>query len=229
MTKRILIVDDEPNVRLGYRITLETEGYEVSEANGAVDALRAFAVSRFDLAILDLRMPEMDGLELLAELRAAHVSVPVVIITAYGDIPNAVRAMKLGAIDFLQKPLKPEMLRHIVKEVFERHALHLTGQEPEEDDFYINLFAVKRLINLQDFDAARAHLIRALQLNPSSPEACNLAGVFYEIKEDYDRARKYYSKAIQLDSSFEPAQQNLRRLHELSQYSSGPKPNPDAR
>ena len=224
MKQRILIVDDEPNVRLGYRITLETEGYEVCEANGATEALHAFAIGRFDLAILDLRMPEKDGLELLEEIREAHLSVPVVIITAYGDVPNAVRAMKLGAIDFLQKPLKPETLRHVVAEVFERHVQLPTEQDRQRNDFYTNLFAAKRLINLQDFPAAKERLLSALKLNPSSAEACNLAGVFYEMNEDYDRARQYYGKAIHLDNHFEPAQQNMRRMYELFQFGSSNEP-----
>ena len=224
MKKRILIVDDEPNVRLGYRITLETEGYEVCEAKGATEALEAFAVSRFDLAILDLRMPEKDGLELLGELRDAHFSVPVVIITAYGDVPNAVRAMKLGAIDFLQKPLTPEQLRNVVKEVFERHAPPLSPQERKRDDFFTHVFAAKRLINLQDFAGAKAHLIRALEINPQSPEVLNLTGVFLEMREEYENARKHYGRAIALDGNYEPAQQNMRRIFELFNFGSSKEP-----
>ena len=224
MKQRILIVDDEPNVRLGYRITLETEGYDVCEANGAAEAMDAFAVSRFDLAILDLRMPEKDGLDLLADLRAAHHSVPVVIITAYGDVPNAVRAMKLGAIDFRPKPLKPEMLRHVVTEVFERHAPQLTEKERKQDAFFTHVFAAKRLINLQDFAGAKAHLIRALELNPQSPEVLNLTGVFLEMREEYENAKKHYGRAIAIDKNYEPAQQNMRRIFELFNFGSSKEP-----
>src|SRR5208337_2142805 len=99
---KILIVDDETNVRLNYRITLETEGYDVSEASSATGALEELVRRSFDLAILDLRMPSMDGLQLLAKMREVGITVPVMIITAYSDVPHAVRAMKLGAIDFLQ-------------------------------------------------------------------------------------------------------------------------------
>ena len=98
----VLIIDDEPNVRLTYRVTLETEGFEVQEASDASAALRELADKDFDLAILDMRMPEMDGLELLESMRERNIQTPVVIITAYGDVPHAVRAMKLGAIDFLK-------------------------------------------------------------------------------------------------------------------------------
>ncbi|EDY21223.1 response regulator receiver protein [Chthoniobacter flavus Ellin428] len=123
MSKRILVVDDEPNVRLSYRVTLETEGLAVREADCAARALDRLAGEHFDLAILDMRMPEMDGLDLLAEMRKRGFKTPAVIITAYGDIPHAVRAMQLGAIDFLQKPLTPEALRNLVAEILSRHVV----------------------------------------------------------------------------------------------------------
>ena len=219
MKKLILIVDDEPNVRLGYRITLETEGFEVCEANGATEALEALATQFFDLVILDMRMPEMDGLDLLAKMRAEHLDVPTVIITAYGDVPNAVRAMKLGAIDFLQKPLTPEMLRRIVNDVIVRHA-PLT---PERSDFYAHLAAAKRLINLQDFAKASEHVKRALACADSA-EACNMAGVLFEMNEDYENAKKYYGQAIAFDKNYEPAQQNMRRIFELFNFGSSKEP-----
>ncbi len=121
MSKRILIVDDEPNVRLSYRSVLEAENYVVEEANSAPTGLEKLVAGHFDLAILDMRMPEMDGLDLLAKMRERGLTTPVVIITAYGDLPHAVRAVKLGAIDFLQKPLTPEQLRRLVEEVITRH------------------------------------------------------------------------------------------------------------
>ena len=69
-----------------------------------------------------MRMPEMDGLELLESMRERNIQTPVVIITAYGDIPHAVRAMKLGAIDFLEKPLTPESCAPSSEEILGRHA-----------------------------------------------------------------------------------------------------------
>ena len=121
MNEKILIVDDEPNVRLSYRAALETEGYVIKEAHCGAKALDALASDAFDLAILDMRMPEMDGLELLAQMRNRGFTTPSVIITAFGDVPHAVRAMKLGAIDFLKKPITPDALRNIVSEVVSRH------------------------------------------------------------------------------------------------------------
>lgn len=225
-SKRVLIVDDEPNVRLNYRVTLETGGQEVFEADSAANALNQLARHEFDLAILDMRMPEMDGLGLLAEMRLRGYKTPTVIITAYGDVPHAVIAMQLGAIDFLQKPLTPEALRNLVAEIFARHAT-LSTTEPEKplrDDFATQLSEAKRLLNLQAFQPAWTHLGRALELNTQSPEALNLAGVYFEMQEDYGRARKLYGKAIKYGPHYEPAQQNMRRIFELSHFGSSQEP-----
>jgi DNA-binding response OmpR family regulator len=224
MSKRILVVDDEPNVRLNYRMTLETEGFTVLEADCGAKALKQFAENQFDLAILDMRMPEMDGLELLAEMRERKLSTPTVIITAYGEIPHAVRAMKLGAIDFLKKPMTPESLRNVVANILVRHAPESAVPEPKRDDFDTHIVTAQRLLNLQDFAGAKEHLIRALELNDKSAEAFNLGGVLFEMQEDYHRAKKYYGKAIKLDKRYEPAQQNMRRIYELFQFGSSKEP-----
>jgi DNA-binding response OmpR family regulator len=224
MTARILIVDDEPNVRLGYRATLEAEGYSITEAHCGAKALDDLAGGSFDLAILDLRMPDMDGLELLGEMRNRDYSTPSIIITAHGDVPHAVHAMKLGAIDFLQKPLTPEELRNIVSDVLARHATSTTPPAPPRDDFDSHIVTAQRLLNLRDFGRAQKHLIRALELNDKSAEAFNLTGVLFEMKGDYDRAKKYYGQAIKLDKRYEPAQQNMRRIFELFSFGSSKEP-----
>jgi FixJ family two-component response regulator len=216
MSGRVLVVDDEPHVRLSYRVALETEGYDVVEVNSGKAALDQLVDRRFGLAILDMRMPEMDGLELLARMRENKIGVPVVIVTAYSDVPHAVKAMKLGAIDFLQKPLKPEELRTLVADVFKRHAPEsFGGVRGIQESFAAHITAARRALNLQAFAKARVHLVKAMELNPQSVEAFNLAGVLAELQEDFDKARKYYGQAIKLDKHYEPAQQNMRRLFEL--------------
>jgi DNA-binding response OmpR family regulator len=221
MNKRILIVDDETNVRLNFRMTLETEGYEVIEVSSGEAAVELLGEHSFALAILDIRMPGMDGLELLAKMRESGIRVPAMIVTAYSDVPNAVKAMKLGAIDFLQKPLRPEELRSIVNEILKRH----TGQEDSPaETFSAHIVAAKRCLNLRAFGKARLHLVKALELNAKSAEAFNLAGVLAEVLEDYDKAKKYYGQAIKIDKKYEPAQQNMRRLFEVDHFGSSKEP-----
>jgi DNA-binding response OmpR family regulator len=221
MSNRILIVDDERNVRLNLRTALETEGYEVVEASSGQEGLRSLAEHLIALAILDIRMPGMDGLELLAKMRENEIRVPAMIATAYSDVPNAVKAMKLGAIDFLQKPLLPDNLRSIVAEILKRHG---ERDEPPRETFSAHIGAAKRCLNLRAFGKARLHLAKALELNAKSAEAFNLAGVLAEVLEDYDKAKKYYGQAIKLNKNYEPAQQNMRRLFEVDHFGSSKEP-----
>lgn len=221
--KRILIIDDEPNTRLNFRLALELEGYQVAEASGGAAAREQLLGERFDLVILDLRMPGTDGLQLLEQMRGKNMSTPVVIVTAYGSVPDAVRAMKLGAIDFLEKPLRPVDLRQVVAEVMERHHAEYHGPT-ERDDFATHLRAAKRQINLRNFALAEKHLQRALELEPRSPDALNLLGVLAELGGDYRKARKYYGRAIRVRHDHEAAQQNMRRLFELNLFGATEEP-----
>lgn len=222
MSIRILIVDDERNVRLMYRSALETEGFEVFEADSGAAALEQCMARTHDVAILDLRMPEMDGLELLGKMKELKIGTPVVIITAFADVPNAVNAMKLGAIDFLQKPLLPEQLRNVVKDILVRHAPETGAQDVRDFDYFLR--CAKRAVNLRDFAAAKRNIVRALELNPNSPPALNLAGVMFEMCGDYDKAKRHYGQAIKFDKNFEPAQQNMRRIFELFNFGSSKEP-----
>jgi DNA-binding NtrC family response regulator len=223
MTPAVLIVDDEPNVRLTYRAALETEGLEVWEAPDGLAALSTMSERPFDLAILDMRMPEVSGLELLERMRQQGIQTPVVIVTAYGDVPHAVQAMKLGAIDFLEKPLTPETLRSMVAEILRRHKKP-TPEPARATTFEDHLEAAKRLLNLRQFGEAREHIAKALEVRTDSPEIFNLGGVLFEMLEDYDRAKRYYGQAIRLDRNYEPAQQNMRRIYELFQFGSSKEP-----
>lgn len=222
MRNNILIVDDEPNVRLMYRSALEGCGYEIFEAASGPEALDQCMARKHDAAILDLRMPGMDGLELLREMQELNITTPAVIITAFADVPNAVNAMKLGAIDFLQKPLRPDQLRNVVKDILERHEPEEKKHEPHDFDYYLR--CAKRAINLRDFAAAKGHLIKALDLNPDSPQAMNLVGVMLEMREEFEQAKRYYGEAIKLDRNFGPAQQNMRRIFELFHFGSSEEP-----
>ena len=118
--KRILIVDDEPNVRLVFRTALESTGYLVTEAADGSAALQQLHKVPTDLILLDLKMPGMDGMETLERLRLERSEIPVVVVTAHGSVPDAVAAMKLGAVDFLPKPVSPVSLRAVVASVCAR-------------------------------------------------------------------------------------------------------------
>jgi len=115
LTGRILIVDDDPHfLRVMARI-LAGENYLVTTAGGACDALDLIKSAQFDLVISDLRMPDCDGLNFLQTLRRDGNNVPVVILTAYGEVDTYLAAMNAGAIEYLNKPIHSEELLRIVR------------------------------------------------------------------------------------------------------------------
>jgi DNA-binding response OmpR family regulator len=117
----VLIVDDEPSIHLMFRTALESSGYETREAGDGPAALKRLDEVSPDVMLLDLKMPGMDGMETLRRLRDAGHDTAVVIVTAHGSIPDAVTAMKLGAVDFLTKPVTPDLLRRVVGDIVARH------------------------------------------------------------------------------------------------------------
>ena len=112
---KVLIVDDEPHIREMMRLTLEAAGYEVGEAGDGEDGLARFHDGTgYDLVILDQKMPGIDGLETLRRLLVRTPEARVIMVTAFASVELAVDAMRLGATNFLRKPMTPETLRGAV-------------------------------------------------------------------------------------------------------------------
>jgi len=119
----ILLVEDKDSLRRVLRLTLENAGYSVAEASDAREALNEIATSRHRLVLTDLRMPNGSGLDVLRSARAADADVPVIVMTAFGSIDEAVQAMKDGAHDFLQKPVDSNHLLLLVGRALEQARL----------------------------------------------------------------------------------------------------------
>ncbi len=120
---RILIVDDEEAMRESLSAWLIKEGYSTITADSGARALSFLAEGEYDLLLVDMKMPGMDGLELLHRVREEHPQVLVIMITAYGSIENAVEAMKNGASDYLLKPFDPEQLIMVIEKVLKHRAV----------------------------------------------------------------------------------------------------------
>jgi CheY-like chemotaxis protein/predicted regulator of Ras-like GTPase activity (Roadblock/LC7/MglB family) len=120
VAKRILVVDDEPNVVKSCARILELEGFEVQTASGGIEALALYKSENFDLALVDLRMPDMSGLEVLAALKEYDPNATAAIFTAYGTKENAIEALRLGAREFLEKPLDAKVVVATVRQILER-------------------------------------------------------------------------------------------------------------
>lgn len=118
--KKILVVDDEKNLRLSLSLLLKQDGYEVETAASALDALEMLNTNKWDLMFLDLNMPGMGGIELLEKIYQQYPNLSVLILTANATLETAIRAVRLGARDYLIKPAEPKEILARVSEVFEK-------------------------------------------------------------------------------------------------------------
>src|SRR5262245_2737486 len=115
MERRVLVVDDDRLIRELARDTLAAEGFQVTLASSGGEALRLLAAEApFELVLTDLSMREMDGLQLLEHVKRLHPKCDVVILTAYASLETALEAMRLGAIDYLRKPVRPAEMAYCV-------------------------------------------------------------------------------------------------------------------
>lgn len=116
----ILIVDDEKNMCKVLKLVFEKDGFHVEIAHNGASALEILTNKNIDLVVADLKMPDMDGIELLKKSNGYGLGVPFIVISAYGTITSAVEAMKLGAVDFVTKPFNKNLIRHRVSRIINR-------------------------------------------------------------------------------------------------------------
>ena len=108
MARTILVIDDERNMRWVLERALTKAGYDVVTAERGEQGIQQFALYAVDLVLLDLKMPGMDGMTVLRELRRQNRAVPILLLTAYATVPTAVEALRIGANDYLRKPFDVE-------------------------------------------------------------------------------------------------------------------------
>ena len=206
---RILVVDDERNIRNNLGMVLEAEGYKVDTASNGDEALGRVKEGRYDLVFVDIQMPKMDGLELLRYLRGLRPKMPVVMLTAYGTVSRAVEAMKLGAVDFLEKPFDPKAIQLLCQEILERQKIGMSGTVDE----FLHLAELAR--ERKAFTEARAHLKIAMIRDLSRPEPYYRLGEICEEEGRVGHAVQYYYMALEAQPAFEPARAALKRLGHL--------------
>jgi DNA-binding response OmpR family regulator len=206
--EKILVIDDEKNILFTVRQALEPQGYAVTTVTTGEEALRLTAEGSFDLMLLDLKLPGIDGMEVLRQMGERSSRPQVIVISAFGTVANAVETMKLGAMDFIEKPFSPKELREAVRQVLDRPA---PGTDPGSD--YSGWIALaKRCAGEGQLSNAIAHARHATGLDPARPEAFNLLGAFSEMQGKPLDSQKFYRAALELDPGYQPAQHNLTRL-----------------
>jgi len=163
MSQRTLIIDDEVHVRRMMRLTLEAAGYEVGEAADGPQGLAAFGNgATWDVVLLDQKMPGIDGLEVLRRMKERAPTARVIMVTAFASIELAVEAMKLGATDFMRKPMTPEILRNTVTSALTKAVGTIPGGQPAAD-------AQPRRPHLETLTMNGFHIVRAFGVSGQTP------------------------------------------------------------
>jgi len=163
---RVLIVDDEPSIREGSRRILKRIGLTAETAGNGQEALDWLAGQHASIVLLDMKMPGMDGMEVLQKIRELDDSILVIVVTGYATLETAVEAMKLGAYDFIPKPFEPASLRIVVNRAMERIRLvHAAEKHAEEQ---------RR--TLSDLDTEKSRIRTVLESLPSGTMVTNAKG-----------------------------------------------------
>jgi DNA-binding NtrC family response regulator len=205
----ILVADDERNIRQNLAMVLEAAGHSVDQAKDGDEALDLCKQNHPDIAFVDLHMPKVEGLKVLAHIRALSPKTAVVIITAYGSAANAVEAMKLGAIDFLEKPFDPKIIGILTEEI-------LIRQHTDVQKSYDDLMRLAELARLRNAPIeTRTYLKSAMAHAPERPEPYYWLGNLCEAEGDQKRAVQYYYMAVSAYHTYEPAVHALKRLGKL--------------
>lgn len=180
----VFVVDDDPAIRKSLRWLIESVGLKVQTHELASEFLESYSPDHPGCLVLDVRIPGMSGLELQEKLRERGYDIPVIIVSGYGDVPMAVRAMKAGAVDFLEKPVSDQVLLDYIqkgierdiknkanreqnKELVERKAT-LTRRENEVMKYVVSGFSSREIaeklnVSFKTVEAHRAKIMKKMQ------------------------------------------------------------------
>lgn len=208
---KILIVDDEKNILILMKKVLDDTNYTVETYTEGIKALNILNKQHIDILLLDLNLPDLGGMEILKNIRQNENKPDVIIITAFGNIENAVEAMKLGAVDFIQKPFTPDQIRDTVRKVLGRR--NFAKDDTLNYDESIEM--AKKLIKDGLYKQASEYAQKAIDFVPSNPEGYNFLGAILEIRGDLKNAIEAYQTACHIDPLYEPSRKNLERITKL--------------
>jgi len=203
---RILVVDDEKNVRAMVKKVFE-DAFDVDTASSAEEALNLLKEKKYDLVFLDLDMPIVSGIELLEKMRKGENPIPVIMMTTYGSVEEAVKAMKLGAKDIITKPFTQEEVTRVAKEI-------LREKEDEELSIQDMERKVKEALSMGEIKRARNLVSELFRLKPSSPIPHFLYSLISEKEGKMEEAMKHLKASLSLDPSYEPARKRLEMLQQ---------------
>jgi len=192
---KILVVDDEKNIRLTIQHSLMAADYEVEIAANGLEGLEKFRDGHYDLILMDLRMPQVNGIEMLREIREKDKHTAAVVITAYLTIDTLLEAFSLGVSDYIRKPFSPNDVRETVRRVLARETLDIEHATPETT----NLEFARKALAGQDISKAMELARNATEKNSNDPDALAFLGILQHLNGDPNAAEQSFHEALLLD------------------------------
>lgn len=189
---KVLVVDDTKNIRMLLTTCLQLYGYEVVTAVDGLDALNVIKAENPDLIFLDIKLPEISGTEVLRRIRSTGIITPVVIMTAFATVKNAIECTKLGAVAYLQKPFTADKVKTVINELSN---CSLSGEASTE----LNVKICKELIEDGELDEAYLILKKQLAIDPTVGEVYYLIALIYDKKRNKEEADRFYNIAKQFN------------------------------
>ncbi|WP_032123323.1 tetratricopeptide repeat protein [Clostridium amazonitimonense] len=178
---KVLVVDDTKNIRMMLTTCLEIEGYDVIQCKNGYEALEVFEKEELELAFIDIKMPEVSGTELLKKIRVQNINTPVIIMTAFATVKNAIDCTKLGAVAYLQKPFTTDKIKAILKE---------STFKVEKSQYHIKM--AEEFLEQGKLEEATNILKKYLSIEPSNGKIYYLIGKAYEREGNVNEALKFF-------------------------------------
>ena len=194
--RSILVVDDEKNIRLTVQHSLIAADYEVVTAANGLEGLQKFRAGHFDLILMDLRMPQINGIEMLREIRERDQHTAAIVITAYLTIDTLLEAFSLGVSDYIRKPFSPNDVRETVRRVLARESLDTQHPTPEATS---NLELARKALAEHDIPRAMDLAKQAINQNSNNPDAHAFLGILEHLNGDPQAAEQSFREALLLD------------------------------
>lgn len=196
--KKILVVDDEKNIRLTVQHSLIAANYEVETASNGAEGLEKFKSGHYDLILMDLRMPQINGIEMLREIKARDKHAAAIVITAYLTIDTLLEAFSLGVSDYIRKPFSPNDVRETVRRVLVRETIKDEEVQTKRDPAAM-LELARKVLGDNDISSAIEYARKSIGVNPNNPDAHAFLGILLHLQDKPDEAEQAFREALLLD------------------------------
>lgn len=207
---RILVADDQRNVRGNLKMILEAAGYRVDATGDSEEVLARCHRRHYDIAFVDIHMTKIGGLDLVRYIRALSKKTTVVMLSQYGVINKVVEAMKLGAIDFVEKPIDPRKIQLLCDEIYRRR--QLAKNETVNELLHLAELALEQNADME----ARVYLKLAMLRDENRAEPYYWLSELCENRGEVREALHYYCRALDAGPTFQPSRKALGRLKKLA-------------